>query len=107
MKENFVQLWVIYFKSWWKKTLYNSGLFTLNLDERKLCTTLSYFLLILMKENFVQLLSYLLLILMKENLVQLWVIYFKSWWKKTLYNSELFTFNFDERKLGTTLSYLL
>ena len=62
MKENFVQLWVIYFKSWWKKTLYNSELFTFNLDERKLCTTLSYLLWILMKENF----------------VQLWVIYFES-----------------------------
>ena len=34
---------------------------------------------------------------MKENLVQLWVIYFKSWWKKTLYNSELFTLNLDKR----------
>ena len=77
MKENLVQLWVIYFKSWWKKTVYNSELFTLNLDERKLCTALSYWLLILMKENF----------------VQLWVICFESWWKKTLYNSELFTLN--------------
>ena len=66
MKENFVQLWVIYFKSWWEKTLYNSELFTFNFDERKLGTTLSY----------------LLLILMKETLVQLWVMYFKSWWKK-------------------------
>ena len=24
MKENFVQLWVIYFESWWKKILYSS-----------------------------------------------------------------------------------
>ena len=36
-----------------KEHLWSSELFTLNLDERKLCTALSYLLLILMKENFV------------------------------------------------------
>ena len=55
MKENFEQLWVIYFKSWWKKTLYNSGLFTFNFDGNILCTTMSFLLLILMERYFVQL----------------------------------------------------